>query len=409
MRFLVFDLKRMFSGKALVLLCLLSPIIVVFIFSTVISPMLYTAKGLHFNLAICDEDGSEEVGQFITQMLNSQALLELVTSYPVKTVDDGVALLESGDISVFVHVPAGLFDSMRNGDEVKVDIISTKAHALEANLTSMTLKSSLEVVGKSQNVIEQSRLVLIDKGISEADADEYLTESTNDAIKKYMNRREALGDGGPISPVGEFLPVEYYVSAIFALFAALAMLPVIHFTAADSSGAILRRGLLCGIGTARFFTARIVSGAIFIFLVLTMLFPTSLLLKLADTLLGGSYANNFAALAASLVLSSLCFSALALTIAVWLPNENTALWTGFFLVIGMAALCGTLVPEGALPQWASLIGRWLPIRSVMRMLSVSLFDFDKDIFFQDTLKTLGFSAVLLPLGYWGLSRRGKRA
>lgn len=41
MRFLVFDLKRIFSGKALVLLCLLSPIIVVFIFSTVISPMIY--------------------------------------------------------------------------------------------------------------------------------------------------------------------------------------------------------------------------------------------------------------------------------------------------------------------------------------------------------------------------------
>ncbi|MFB0919371.1 MAG: ABC transporter permease, partial [Oscillospiraceae bacterium] len=130
MRFLVYDLKRMFSGKALVLLCLLSPIIIVLIFSTVVSPMLFTAKGLHYNLAICDEDGSEAVVEFITQMLNSQALKEIVTSYPVKTVDDGIALVESGDISVLVHIPQGLFSDMRDGRQVKVELISTKAHAL---------------------------------------------------------------------------------------------------------------------------------------------------------------------------------------------------------------------------------------------------------------------------------------
>ncbi|MEA4895868.1 MAG: ABC transporter permease [Oscillospiraceae bacterium] len=407
MRFLVFDLKRMFSGKALVLICLLSPIIVVLLFSAVVTPMLFSAKGLHFNLAICDEDGSEEVGQFITQLLNSQALSELVTSYPVKTTGDGITLLESGDISVLVHVPAGLFDSMRKAEEVKVEIISTRAHALEANLTSMALKSSLEAVGKSQNVIEESRNTLTAKGVGEADADEYLSKQTSSAITKYMNRRTALGAGGPISPVGEFLPVEYYISAVFAIFAALAMLPVIHFTAMDSSGAILRRGLLCGIGTSRFFTARIVTGAIFVFLVLTMLFPTSLFLRLAGTMLGGEYANNYAALAASLVLSALCFSALALSIAVWLPDESTALWTGFLLIIGMSAFCGALVPEGSLPEWAALVGRWLPLRSVMRMLSVSLFNFDENIFFQDALKTLAFSAVLLPAGFCGLVRRGK--
>ncbi|MFB0920397.1 MAG: ABC transporter permease [Oscillospiraceae bacterium] len=292
---------------------------------------------------------------------------------------------------------------------MKVELISTKAHALETNITSMALKSSLEIVGKSQNVMEAARTVLLDKGVSEKDADDYLSESTNDAITRYMSRREALGKNSPVSLAGEFLPVEYYISAIFAIFAALSMLPVIHFSAADSSGAILRRGLLCGIGTTRFFTARIISGAVFILLVLTMLFPASLLLKLAGTLLGGAYANNLAALAISLLLSALCFSALALNIAVWLPSESTALWTGFFLVIGMAAFCGALVPEGALPASASLIGRCLPLRSVLRLLSGSLFHFDKDVFVQDILKMLGFSALLLPLGYFGLRRRGHGA
>jgi len=407
MRFLRFDFKRLFSGKALVLLCLLSPILVVFIFTSVVSPMIYSAKGLHFNLAICDEDGSEAVSTFITQMLNSQALLSLVDAYPVKSTEDGLALISSGDVSVFVHVPKGLFEKMRSEQAVQVEIISTKAHALEANLTSMALTSALEIVGKSQNVMEAARQMLLEKGVSETDADRYLSDATNTAIKRYMTRREALGDGGPVSPVGEFLPVEYYISAIFVLFAALSMLPLIHFTAADSSGAILRRGLLCGIGTGRFFAARIISGGVFVFLVLTMLFPTALLLKLGDAMLGGTYANNIGALALALVLTALCFSALALALAVWLPNESVALWAGFFLVLGMAAFCGALVPEGALPAWTAAIGRWLPLRASMRLLSLSLFRYDGALFVRDVLKLLGFSALLLPLGYLGLWRRGR--
>ena len=407
MRFLIYDLKRMFSGKALVFLCLLSPILVVFIFSTVISPMIFTAKGLHFNLAICDEDKSEAVNEFITQMLNSQALADIVTMYPVETVDAGLELIKSGDISVLVHIPSDLFESMRKGNEVKVEIISTKAHSLEANLITMTLDSSLSVVGKSQNIMEASRLILIDKGEEADNAEDFMNESTNSAINQYMNRREVLGEGGPLSLVGQYLPVEYYLSAIFALFAALSMLPLIHFSAVDAQGAILRRGLLCGIGTSRFFTARIISGAIFILLVLLMLFPTSLLLRLAGDILGGTYANNFSSLAVALVLSPICFSSLALTIATWLPSERTALWTGFFFVLGMAVFCGALIPEGALPTWVAVIGRWLPMRSSMRLLSVSLFDYDKSIFLQDVLKTGCFSAIFLALGFLGLRKRGR--
>ncbi len=409
MRFLIYDLKRMFSGKALVFLCLLSPMLVVLIFSTVISPMIFTAQGLHFNLAICDEDKSDAVNEFITTLINSQALADIINVYPVKTVDVGIELIESGDVSVLVHIPKGLFEDMRKGSEVKVSIFSTKSHALEANLITMTLTSSLSVVGKSQNIMEAARFVLIDKGETQVSSEEFLDESISMAIKQYMNRREVLGEGGPLSPVGQFLPVEYYVSAIFALFAALSMLPLVHFSAVDSQGAILRRGLLCGVGTTRFFTARIISGAIFIFLVQTMLFPTSLLLRVAGDVLGGAYANNFLALAAALVFSSVCFSALALTIATWLPNEKTALWTGFFLVLSMAVLCGALIPEAALPNWASAIGRWLPMRASMRMLSVSLFDYDKPIFLQDLLKTCGFSAILLSFGFLGLRRRGRGA
>ena len=409
MRFLLYDLKRIFSGKALVFLCLLSPIIVVFIFSTVVSPMIFTAQGVHFNLAICNEDKSDTVNEFITQLINSQALVNIITVYPVQTIEQGIELIDSGDISVMVHIPRGLFENMTEGKEVKVTVYSTKAHSFETNLVSMTLNSSLSVVVKSQNIMEAARTVLVDKGESEENAQKFLDDSTNAAIDQFMSRRDVLGNGGALSPVGEYLPIEYYLSAIFSLFAALAMLPIIHFSAVDCQGAILKRGLLCGIGTARFFSARVLSGTIFVALVLLMLFPASLLLRLGGQVLGGVYASRLSALVVTIILSSVCFSALALAIATWLPKEKTALWTGFFLALLMAVFCGALIPEGALPKLALEIGKWLPLRSVMRMLSVSLFDYNRGIFLQDVCKSAGFTAVFLALGFLGLRRRGRAA
>ena len=406
MRFLLFDLKRIFSGKGLVLMCLLSPILVVLLFSTVVAPMIFTAKGLHFNLAICDEDKSEEVNQFINQMINSQALADIVDVYPVSTVDIGLELVEDGEVSVLIHIPNNFFNDLRKGEDLDVPVYATKSHSLESRIIAMSLNSSLSLVGKSQNVMEAARLILIDKGASEGVAEEFLDINTETAISDYMNRREVFGEGGTLSPLGEYLPVEYYLSAIFSIFAALSILPIIYFSAVDISGAILKRGLICGMGAFKFFYSRILSGFIFILLVQFMLFPTSFLLSTASDVLGGTYANNFLALFTTLILSSLCYSSLALLIATLLPDKKTSLWIGFLLVLVMAIFCGALIPESVLPTWTVSLGKWLPMSYSMRMLSMSLFNFDSTIFIKDTFKILSFGAFFLFIGFIKLRRRG---
>ncbi len=406
MRFLLFDLKRIFSGKGLVLMCLLSPILVVLLFSTVVAPMIFTAKGLHFNLAICDEDKSEEVNQFINQMINSQALADIVDVYPVSTVDIGLELVEDGEVSVLIHIPNNFFNDLRKGEDLNVPVYATKSHSLESRIIAMSLNSSLSLVGKSQNVMEAARLILIDKGASEGIAEEFLDINTETAISDYMNRREVFGEGGTLSPLGEYLPVEYYLSAIFSIFAALSILPIIYFSAVDISGAILKRGLLCGMGAFKFFYSRILSGFIFILLVQFMLFPTSVLLGTASDVLGGTYANNFLALFTTLILSSLCYSSLALLIATLLPDKKTSLWIGFLLVLVMAIFCGALIPESVLPSWTVSFGKWLPMSYSMRMLSMSLFNFDSTVFIKDTFKILSFGAFFLFIGFIKLRRRG---
>lgn len=409
MRFLRYDLKRIFSRKALVVLLLISPVVIILVFSAIVAPMLFTAKGLHFKLAICDEDGSEPVQEFVTQLVNSQALSELVTVYPVTTVEAGTALVQSNDVSVLVHIPAGLFEKMRTGNPVQVSIISTSTHALEAELITMTLESSLFTVGKSQNLLEMAKSLLVQKGVSQSSAQDFLDDSIGEAITEYMSRREVLGKSGTISPMGEYMPVEYYLSAVFSLFAALAILPLIQFTAADANGALLRRGLISGQGSLRFFLVRLLSGIILILLVQGMVFPASALLRLADSLLGGLYDASIMAVFATMLVSALCYSSLAVAIGVWLPNEKMALWAGFFLVLIMAVSGGVVIPSGALPQWASHVGHFLPLKSSMGALSTTLFHFQKDVFLRETVRTGLLIAALLPMGYVGLYRRGRRA
>lgn len=403
----MYDLKRIFSRKALIILLLISPVVIITLFSAIVMPMLYTAKGLHFKLALCDEDGSAPVQEFITQLVNSQALSELVTVYPVPTLDVGTTLVQNGDVSVFVHIPTGFFEKMRAGSQVEVSIISTAAHALESELITMTLESSLSAVGKSQNLIESAKGILTQKGVSQRDAEGFLNNSTSIAIKEFMSRRTVLGKNGTISPMGEYMPVEYYLSAVFSLFAALAVLPLIHYTAVDANGALLRRGLVSGQGGVRFFIVRIVAGILLVFLVQLMLFPTSALLRMGGSLLGGSYSTNITLTLIAILLSSFCYSILAIVIGTWLPTEPTAIWTGFFLALLMAVSGGTLIPFGALPNWMASIGKSLPLRWSMRMLSSSLFNYERGLFFQEAGKMVVACLILLPVGFFGLHKRGR--
>ena len=206
-RFFLFDIKRIFSRPSLIALCLLSPLAVILIFSMVVSPMLYTGRGISFNVALCNEDKSAEVKDFINQLVNSHALAELVSVYPVDTVEKGIQLAEGGKVSVLVHVPKGIFSEIRAGRASKATVYGTPAHALETELISMTLGSSLTLVGKGQNIMETAKSLLLEKGFSQEESEEFLKSSTSAAVKVYMDRRELLGRCGPLSPLGEYWPV----------------------------------------------------------------------------------------------------------------------------------------------------------------------------------------------------------
>jgi len=404
-RFFMFDLKRILSGKRLVALLVFTPFVVLLVFSTVIAPMLFTAKDLRFNLAIFDEDGGEAVSQFINQMVGSQALRDIITVYPVYSEELGYKLVLNDSVSVLLHIPPDLFDSMAEGQPVSIDIISTSPHALDAEIITMTLGSALSIVGQAQNILESASETLMGKGVAKDESEAFRDRATNSAIEEYINRRSAIGKTGTVSLLGDFLPVEYYLSAIFCTFAVLAMLPLVQFTARDATGAIFRRGLLCGMGSLRFFVVRLFSGAVLVLVVLAILFPAAAVLRSMGYFLGLSYAQRMPALLLALLLTALCFSSLAACLAVWIPGEENAVWACFFLVLLMVSLGGGLIPSEGLPIWVAAIGEAFPFKAAMRSLSYALFEYNEMLFRSGVTRTALYTGLFSLAGLAGFWRK----
>jgi hypothetical protein len=246
MRFFRTDLKRLFAGKALLALCLLAPLLVIGLFSLLVLPMVLSAQSLHINVALLDDDGSETVGMFIHEFVYGQQLAELVSIRSVQSLEEGSRLVAQNEVSVLVHIPAGLFEAVRGQDTVEIRLISSAPHALEASLVAMSLEQSLRYVGQGQNQLDLARQILIEQQVDTSAADGFLEQTTRLVLLGYMNRQGLIGSDGAVSPLGDFLPVEYYLVAVYVFFAALAMLPLVHLTAHALNGAILQRGLLQG-------------------------------------------------------------------------------------------------------------------------------------------------------------------
>jgi hypothetical protein len=402
----LFDLKRIFAAKSLILVCVMAPVIVLLLFSAIFLPFFTTAGSLHFNVGICNQDDSAIVDTFIDQFVNSQAEQDVLAAYPVNSVAIGEDLLLEKKISVLLAIPEGFYRSIEQDAPQEIRAIALPEHALELSIVDMSLTTALAVVSQSQNVYAASAAILTQHGVSATAADVYLQEALDSAIRQYMGRRSIIGVAGVSTTLGDYLPLEYYTGAIFALFAALAMLPLIRITAADVSGPVLRRGLLSGNNYCRYYLNRLISGSALIFLVLLMLIPALIALRLFGSLIG-AFSGSIFALLATMLLTALCLSALALALGAWIGREQPALWLGFSLVFLMAVCCGALLPVGTLPDFVAAIGRMLPLRPIMRLLSASLFRLNSAVFAADLLRLAGFSLLFLGAGWLGIRKRGQ--
>lgn len=406
MKYILFDLKRVFENKVLIIICIISPIITMLLFGSIIAPLLFTAKITKFNVAIINEDKSVEVNTFLNQMLNSQALEDLVVAYPAETIEDAMEMLENQDVLIVIHIPEQLLDSIRLSEKTYIDLYSQKGHDLEIALIKMTLNSSLSTVEKGQNLIEYSTQFLLQKNISQGKLETFISDITALAINEFMNRRAILSQEGMISPIGEYLPIEYYIGVIFTFFAALAMIPIAGITSRDMQNNVLQRGFLWSKRWRWYFIGRVLSGIVLISLIILLVYPATMLSSILNMALKMEYTSNITALFLAATLSAICYSSMAITIGSMFYKGNLSVWIIFYSVIFMSVLCGAIIPNIFMPNWINAIGALLPFRASMRSITSAIFLFDKNQYYVDIFKLCLWTCVFFCTGFFSMRKRG---
>jgi hypothetical protein len=388
-RFFLCDIKRIFSSRATIILCLIVPFAVMLLFASVVAPLLIERVRVQTtSFVVCDEDNTEVTKEFIDYVANSKAFKNLVYIYKVDTLEEGQHLIDTNQVSGMLHVPKNLYKDMSAGKNVTLGLYGNTYHTLECSLVLVAVETALNTVGRAQNALDAVRDYAVSFGAGEDDADKFYNTLLDLGIKVLADRKAMLGEEGFVSPAGEYVPAELYLSAMLAWFIALAALPLSSFSAGDFSEAVLQRGMRTGGLQIRFLTARLFSGAVFLLLVAFLVFPVGLGASSLDRIFSGSTPALFAAMG----LMALSFSAMSLGLSVWTKNGDAAVWIGFWLIVLFAMAGGAILPDSMLPGWAKAVGLWSPVRAAMRLLGGAVFKFDAAAFWWDMLK----------IGLWGV-------
>jgi hypothetical protein len=404
-RFFRYDLKRIFFSGRTVILCVVVPLVVMLLFATMIAPLLVTRSRVDAScFAIYNEDGTQVSKDFIDYVASSKSFEGIVYLFNVDTLEEGLGLVKTGEASGLLHIPAGLYEAMLNGEDVMLDIYGADTHILECSLVQTAIETALNTAGGAQNGLYALRDDVLQLGASTEGADGLYNSMMDCGINVITNRRAILGEDGFISPVGGYLPTEFYLSAMLTWFLSLAILPLAGFSAGDFSLSVLQRGMKTRAMRLRFLSARLFSGALFLLTVMLMIFPIGIVSSSLDRIFHG----NIAGLFLSMGFMALCFSALALGIAAWMPGREAAMWLGFWLVIIFSLVGGTAAPESMLPGWVRDLGLWSPVRSAMRLLSTGIFNFDAAVFQVDMLKTGLWGFIGCALAAAGFMRKAVR-
>lgn len=401
-RLLLLDLKRLFGSGRTLLLCIVLPLVVMLLFTTMLAPLLLTHKRVAATaFAVYNEDGTKTTKQFVNFVANAKSFEGIVSVFSVNSLVEGKQLVETHEASGLLHIPTGFYDAMATGKDVTLDIYGGSTNILECALVLTVLETVLNTAGGAQNALGALRTQVISLGASQDGADKLYDAMMSCGLSAITNRQAVLNPSGFVSPTSGYLPIEFYLSAMLTWFVALATLPLSGYSAGDFSAAVLHRGLKTESRRRCFLMARFLSGALFLLAVMLLIFPVGAVSAHFSRFFNG----NTPALFAAMVLMAMCFSALALGLAAWMPSREAALWLSFWVILVLSGVGGTAAPESMLPGWVRTVGQWSPIRSAVRLFASGIFNFDGGAFQMDMLKLACWTVVSGGLAAAGFKRK----
>lgn len=406
-RWLLTDLRRLLRSPSLVAAALVIPLLGMLVFSLVLSPMLLSGKETVVKYAICCEDNHPMVRMFISVLAESDSIKGIAVGTEVATKEEGLALLESGECSTLIHVKDGFFEALESWSDPQLDVYAYTDHSFEMTIIRMTMDGALQAVGQSQNILWESAQIAMESGVSVKNAESFFNREMTNAVMKFIIRHQVLGKQEKLSATGHLFPIQYYTGAMFAVFAAFSMLPGLYLSAQDLNGGLRHRGLFRGASAVRYSVARLCSGCALTVLTLALVVP---LMSAVNGVVNGYASKGYViawwAAIPGFVLLGLCYASLALALGAWCPSSDSALWTGFFLVVAMALVSGVVVSDGALPEFVRVLGRFTPVKTGMNVICSSLYRMDFAQYWQNMAILFAQLCVFSGVAALGIRRKG---
>jgi ABC-2 type transport system permease protein len=114
------DLKLRIRDRSVLILGIITPLVLAFIFNAVFAPA--TGNGLNLVYGVVDEDRSDVSAAFVSLLQDAEA--EEVLSLDVfETRADADAALASDDVNAFLHIPNGLQQAVFSNQEAVIEVV----------------------------------------------------------------------------------------------------------------------------------------------------------------------------------------------------------------------------------------------------------------------------------------------
>ncbi len=400
------ELKKMFYRKSLLLISLLSPVIVLIIFASVMIPSLIRLNGVGIINNVFIEDKSPVINIFINSYVekttgnNSKSLLKIrkVNSYQA-----GYKLLSDNDANIFTYIPADTIDKILASEKFDINIYTKLAYAFEASIYVHDLQKNISLAEKLSPSYRLVAQFLSARGLNDEQVDKSILASQKIAGRKFAFRK-AMFDYASAAIKKNDIPVLYYIVSIVTIFISLGMLPIVWFTSVDLNSVLIKRSAFKGSLKLRYLVAKLLASALFICLTIALLIPANSLLRI-KLHAAHQVVENPLLIMVGIVIAAAFLASLSIFIASVIPNGIHGIWFAFYMLIIMLFISGGLYPIEKLPPLLKIIGMSTPLFYIKEIIGAIFGVYSQAIYLRSIFMLVLYSVVLFIVSYFLLAKR----
>lgn len=326
------------------------------------------------------------------------------------TDEEGIHLLENGDIAALIVLPEQLVEGIMNGANPSVEVFFPENAGLETMLLRELTESGEGLLRVAQAQIYGAYDTAVEYGlmdrlsVMEGEIDSYNLAFALDRLAIY---REEM-----VSATGKMNMIQFYAASgaiLFLLLTGIAVYPVVQREPEAFRKQLTRYGIgevwqsfckwLCG-----FLCMSLFGGIAWAMLKIAGIVVPEAVQGLCLALTGGRKSPNIGVQAGIVLLILITVSTLVYLIYSLAGSRSSAILLIFLLSVIMIYLSGGLVPSMFLPKAMQAIGDRLPTAYLIQAVGGILTGYQTDTLRQCVLGLCCYTVLFSAVSYW-LRRR----